>query len=65
MLHAKYQDSRQYDFRQEDSFHIFHYISLCKTCDPGGGTIFGPFGHNLNKLGRGLLADATYQISRF
>ena len=27
--------------------------------DTSGGTIFG---HNLNKLGRGLLGDTTYQI---
>ena len=25
---------------------------------------FWPQGHNLNKLGRGLLGDAKYQISR-
>ena len=25
---------------------------------------FWPKGHNLNKLGKGLLGDATYQISR-
>ena len=30
---------------------------------PGWGQ-FWPQGHNLNKLGRGLLGDATYQISR-
>ena len=30
---------------------------------PGQGH-FWPKGHNLNKHGRGLLGDATYQISR-
>ena len=34
----------------------FPYISLCKTCDPQGRP-----SHNLNKLGRDLLGDATYQ----
>ena len=30
---------------------------------PGAGQ-FWPQGYNLNTLGRGLLGDATYQISR-
>ena len=41
MLHIKYQCSRPCGFRQEDFFHAFHHISLCKTCDPQGGAIFG------------------------
>ena len=28
---------------------------------PWGGAILSPQGHNLNKLGRGPLGDATYQ----
>ena len=32
--------------------------------DPGGITCMFPKGHKLNKLGRGLLGDITYQISR-
>ena len=44
MLHTKYQGSRPCDFIQEDSFHIFTYISLCKTCEPMGGAFFGPRG---------------------
>ena len=43
-------------------FSCFPYISLSKTCD-----LWGPFlapGHNLNKLDRGPIGDATYQISR-
>ena len=31
-------------------------------CDPCSGPIIGPHGHNLNKLGRGPLGDATYHI---
>ena len=59
MLQTKYQGSRLYGFRQ-----CFPYLSLCKTCDPQGGAIFWPQGHNLNKLGGSPLGDATYQISR-
>ena len=36
------------------------YLSLCKTCDPQGMAIFWPKGHNLIKLGRGPLGDATF-----
>ena len=32
-------------------------------CSPGAGPFLVP-GHNLNKHGRSLLDDATYQISR-
>ena len=31
---------------------------------PPGQDNFWPKGHNLNKLGRGSLGDATYQITR-
>ena len=61
MLHANYQGSRPYGFKQEDCF-IFPYKSIYKSCDPGGH--FVPQEHNKNKLGRGLIGDATYQISR-
>ena len=45
--------------------NIFHvpYISLYKTCDPRAAN-FWPQGLKLNKLGNGLLGDATYKISR-
>ena len=43
---------------------MFPYISLCKKCDPPERGHFWPQGHNLNKLGKGLLGDATFQISR-
>ena len=42
MLHTKYQESRPYDFRHEDFLNVFHYISLCKLCDPLGGAILTP-----------------------
>ena len=37
-------------------------ICLSKTCEIRGRAIFGPQGHNLSKLGRGSLNDATYVI---
>ena len=43
---------------------MFPFTSLCKTCDPGGQCHYWPHGYNLNKLGRGLLGDASYQVSR-
>ena len=61
MLHTKYQGSRPCGYRQED-FHCFPYLSLCKTCDPRGGS-FWPQEQNLNKHGRAPLDDASYQIS--
>ena len=57
-----YQGFRPCGFR-EDDFFMLHFTSLCKHVTPG----VGPFltqGHNLNKLGRGSLGDATNQISR-
>ena len=59
---ATYQISRL----KVKKFLCFPYIqvSLCKTCDPKGGAIFGPMGHNLNTLDKGPLDIATYQISR-
>ena len=38
------------------------YKPISKICDPGWGN-FWPQGHNLNKLDRGRLDDASYQIS--
>ena len=34
---------------------------MFQTCDPQGWASFDPKGHNLNKLGRDPLGDATYQ----
>ena len=38
-------------------------LTKAQDVDTLGGVIFG-HGHTVNKDGRGLLADATYQISR-
>ena len=62
MLYTKYQSSMPCCFRQAD-FFMFPYITLCKTCDPRAGPIMAP-GALLNKLGRGLLGNALYQISK-
>ena len=48
---------------QEDIFMFFPIYAYLKHVTPGQGHIL-PQGHNLIKLGRGLLGDATYQISR-
>ena len=45
-------------------FSCLPYISLYKTYVSPGGPILGPRGIILNKLGRGPLGDASYQISR-
>ena len=43
MLHTKYQGSRPYGFRHEDSFHVFPlYKPILNICDPRGGTFFVP-----------------------
>ena len=62
VVHTKYQGSSPCGFRQ-DFFSCLPNISLCKTCGPWSGPFLAQ-GHNLNKLGRGPLDDATYQISR-
>ena len=59
MLHTKNQDSLPVGFRQEDFALCFPYISLCKTCVPLEGAIFGPRYTIWTVLG-----DATNQISR-
>ena len=63
MQHTKYQSSRPCGFRQEDFFHVFPISAYIKHVYPGRVNIW-PQGHNLNKIGRGPLVDATYQISR-
>ena len=62
ILHTKYQGSRPCGFRQEDFFMFLPIKAYVKPVNPGGH--FWPQGYNLNKLGRGLLDDTTYQKSR-
>ena len=57
MLHSKYQGSMPCGLDKKILL-CFPSISLCKIFDPQ----FWPQGHNLIKLGRGLLDDATYHI---
>ena len=45
-------------------FQCFPYISLCKTCDHVNHGPQGQ-GHNLNKLGRGPQAYATYTCTKY
>ena len=56
-LHTKYEGSRLSGFREE----IFLRFSYEKLISPRAGPFFA-WGHYLNKLGRGPLGDATYQI---
>ena len=56
ILHTKYQGSRHCGFRQEDFFMLLPILAYVKHVPPQG--------YNLNKLGRGPLGDATYQISK-
>ena len=44
-------------------FFMLSIQAYIKHVTSGAGP-FWPQGHDLNKLGRGLLDDATYQISR-
>ena len=64
MLHTKYHGFKPYGFRQEDFFSMFFPIKAYVNNVTLGQGHFWPQGHNLNKLGRGPLGDATYQISR-
>ena len=59
MVHTKYQGYRP--FVPDKKIFMFSLICLCNTCDPCIGP-FWPKGHNLNRLGRGLLGDATQNI---
>ena len=60
ILHTKYSGSMHCSLREEDVFPLLVYT---KHVTPGA-TQFWPQGHNLNKLGRYLLGDVTYQLSR-
>ena len=63
---ATYQIARIYALLDSDNknFPRFPYISKCKIFDPRGGASFGPKDKILNKIGRGILDNAIYQISR-
>ena len=64
--HATYQISKLWALWFQT--RRFSHDSLCKpnnkTCVPQGWYNFWATGDNLNKIGRGLLGDATYQISK-
>ena len=60
MLHTKFQAPEQSSSEEED-FEVY-FIFEPKTPPPQGH--FGSQGYHLNKLGRSLLSNATYQISR-
>ena len=62
MLHTKYQGSKPCGLRLEEFFMFSLYKP--KNVTPGGRAHFWLQGYNLNRLGRGPLDDATYQISR-
>ena len=64
MLHTKNQGSRPYGFKQEDFQCFSPKQAYLNNMNPRWGR-FWPQWPNLNKLGRGPLGDATYQISRF
>ena len=63
MLHTKYQGSKPCIFRQEDFFMFLPIKAYVKPMTQRR-CHFVPHGYNLNKLGRGLLDDTTYQKSR-
>ena len=63
MLHTIYQGSRPCGFRREDFFMFLPIKAYVKPVTPEAGH-FWLQGYNLNKLGRGLLDDTTYQKSR-
>ena len=63
MLHTYYQGSMPNGFRQEDFSMCFPIQANVKYVTPGR-CHFWPQGYNLDKIGRSLQGDATYQISR-
>ena len=60
-----YQISKAYALHFQTRFFQFvSYISVCKTCRPQGGAIFGPRAIIWKKIGRVSLVEALYQISK-
>ena len=61
MLHIKFQASKPSG--SEEDFLIFFYVFLrFESRIPWQGAILDP-GTSLNKIGKGLLGNASYQIS--
>ena len=63
MPYTKYQGSIPCGSRQEDFFSFSLNNAYVKHVKPGAGHFWSQ-GHNLSKLGRCQLGDASYQISR-
>ena len=63
MLHTKYQGCRPCAFRQEDFFKFLPIKDYVKSVTPEEKP-FLAHGYNLNKFGRGLPDNTTYQKSR-
>ena len=53
----------QLSVSERKNFEVFIPCSYVQTCDPWGQGKFSAKGHHMNKLGRGALGNATYQIS--
>ena len=64
MLHTKYHGSWPNGFRQEDFSTCFSLFNPYVKHVTSGVGQFWPQGYNLNRLGRRLLDNASYQISR-
>ena len=63
MPHSKYQISRQSSFREKKNWR-WASLFLCSNLWPPGWSQFWPYGHHMNKLGRGPHRNAIYQISK-
>ena len=63
MLYTQYQSSRPCGSDKKICSCFSRMLAYVKHVT-AGRVHFSTPGHNLNKLGRDLLGDATYQISR-
>ena len=64
MLHTKFQASEPSSSEEEDFEVYFIFEPKTPPPPPPPQGHFGSQGHHSNKLGRGPLGNATYQISR-
>ena len=64
MLHTKYQDALCLMVSKQEDIFMFSLYGPIKTCDPQRKGSIWSKGDYLNKLGKGQLDDATYEISR-